>query len=123
MSFDQQLLADADLYAIGDDFNSYTTEAAKLFIENCLALKKMSPTRQEILNFWNIGQDSFFSYLTGITGHEDKPYLTDIANKKFHNFPKNYEKLRYIREKNPEMLIKIVQREWKNFFKKPLHVL
>lgn len=82
----------------------------------------MNPTRQEILSFWNIGQDSFFSYLTGITGNEDKPYLTDIANKKFKNFPKNYEKLRQIREKNPEMLVKIIEHEWKKFFKKNLYI-
>lgn len=117
------MLADADLYAIGSSFEEYTTEGAKLFIEHCFSTNNFSPTRQEILNFWHAGQDGFFAHLTGITGHEDKPYLTDIANKKFANFPKNYEKLRHIREKNPEMLIKIVEREWKKFFKKPLYIL
>lgn len=80
----------------------------------------MHPTRAEILQFWNMGQDGFFSYLTNITGHEDKIFLSSEANKAFKNFPKNREKLMKIREKNPEILIDIIKKEWQKFYGKPL---
>ena len=61
-----------------------------------------------------------FSDLTSITWKENEVYLTDTANKVFPYFPSNRDKVRYLREKNPNILISIIVNEWKNYFWKEL---
>jgi hypothetical protein len=113
-------IADADLYPIGSSWPVYTQNAAKLFVEHCLSTWNHSPTYDDIMKFWTEGQDKFFSYLTSITGHENRVYITDKADTLLPYFPSNREELIHTREKNPHILMWIIQKEWKKYFGKDL---
>lgn len=116
----QAPIADADLYAVWSPWEVYIKNAAKLFVEDCLSKWITSPTYKEIMNFWTDWQEKFFKYLTSITWKENEVYLTDTANKIFPYFPSNRDKVRYLREKNPNILVSIIVNEWKNYFWKEL---
>jgi hypothetical protein len=62
----------------------------------------------------------FFSYLTGVSGSADNPFLTEKANKIFPNFARNRDRQISLSQNNPEELISRVRKEWFKYFDVPL---
>jgi hypothetical protein len=120
LEWEQLFLADADIGAIGQTFEAYSTNAARLFVEVCMSQGKLNPTREEVLDFWIKSQEGFFKILTDITGNQDQPFLTDGANRTFPHFARNRDRTRELLVTNPQYLINLVKREWKEYWKKPL---
>lgn len=115
---DQMILADADIANIWDDYETFIRHSVKYFLE--------TKSRHEFINkkdFFNIIKNTnlwFSKVLTTITWNDNNPFLTHEAQKAFPNFASNREKLIDALENNQDFLLKILQEEWKLFFKSEL---
>lgn len=118
LSWDQPIIADADISNVWWDFEEHMRQTARLIIEQHLPTWK-AMTRENILGGFR-RNDGFYKFLTGITGNPDNPFLTREAAQIFPHFARNRDLWAQKIDINPDFFIRLVCEEWKAFFHVPL---